>query len=244
MAVIFYFAHATYAASREWIEGECINANDLHDAVGIRAEELAELRKAWIIPRPTYEIYDTGISSPIASLGVRGRRRGTYYGPAIIGWLRRAAIYSRLYPPRQLPDALKSWLEDDFRAALLAQSDAAARFGWSHLFEGGGLSPHRFKAVATQLWHEWLGGGWAVCLKRFSGHDVVTKDIEVERIPALLECQAPVADLIDAMLRFDEIIRPFAPFERPISSRYRVIDKVVADHDLRWPSQPTEKIAA
>lgn len=244
MAVIFDFAHATYAASREWIERECTHANELHDAVGISAEELAELRKAGIIPRPTYEIFDTGISSPIAWLGVHGRRKGTYYGPAIIGWLRRAAIYSRLYPPHQLRDALRRWLEQDFRSALVAQSDAAAKFGWSHLFKGGELSPHRFQAAATQLWHEWLEGGWAVCLKRFSGHDVVTKDIEVERIPALLEGRAPAADLIDAMLRFDEIIQPFAPFERPISSRYRVIDKVVADHDLRWPSQPTEKIAA
>jgi Family of unknown function (DUF6058) len=239
MTVEFEFSGEVYAESKDWIERECIDARVLHTAVGIRADELADLKAAGIIPEPTYEIYDTGIISPVASLGISGRHLATYYGPAVVGWLRRSAVYRRHYPIERLRSALRAWLDRDFHGALIAYSDAASQFGWSHLFEAGTLVPERFASAATRLWEEWLAGGWAVCLNRFSGYDVVNKDVELERIPKLAEQSRDGScgpELIDSMLRFDSIVRAFAPFERPMSSRCRVIDQVVLEQDLPWPS--------
>src|ERR1043165_4156273 len=83
--VVFDFDGAVYVDSCRWIADECTGATDLHTAVGIDLAEFAALETAGIIPRPTYEIYDTGIVSPVASLGAAGHRHGIYYGPAIIG---------------------------------------------------------------------------------------------------------------------------------------------------------------
>ena len=231
----FEFSRDLYEASRRWIEAECISSETLPDAVGISAAELADLAAARVVPRATYEIYDSGIVSPVASLGTRGRELGTHYGIAIVGWLRRAAAFQRSGGIGNVGSALRGWLDGDFQAALLAQSNVAAQFGWAHLFQGGELQQDRFAQAAAILWDEWLGGGWAVCLNNFSGYDVVTKDIELERIPALVERGAG-PQLVDAMLRFDSVVRPFAPFERPMSSRRRVIDLVAADADIPWPA--------
>jgi hypothetical protein len=231
----FEFAQELYEASRRWIDAECVNAEDLPDAVGVGSDELAQLVAAEVVPRATYAIYDSGIISPVASLGAAGRLLGTYYGIAIVGWLRRAAAYQRKLGTGGVAAALRDWLEQDFRAALLAQSEVAADFGWSRLYQNRELLPDAFASAATTLWDEWLGGGWAVCLNHFSGYDVVTKDIELERIPTLVE-RGGGPNLINAMLRFDSIVRPFAPFERPMSSRRRVIDLVAASGDIAWPA--------
>ena len=122
---------------------------------------------------------------------------------------------------------------------MLAQSEAASRFGWSRLFDGGTLRPDRFAAAAARLWSEWLAGGWAVRLNQSNGHDVVAKDIELKRIRLLVGAInvgiCSETDLIDAMLRFDAVVRPFAPFERPMSNRRRVIDMIARDCDILWP---------
>jgi len=67
----------------------------------------------------------------------------------------------------------------------------------------------------------------------------VSKDLELERIPALAAAMKGQSgggdDLVEAMLRFDRIVRPFAPFERPMSSRRRVIDLVALERGIAWP---------
>jgi Family of unknown function (DUF6058) len=67
---------------------------------------------------------------------------------------------------------------------------------------------------------------------------VVIKDLELERIPALAEQSSLNAGvtpgLIDAMLRYDSVVRPFAPFERGMSSRRRVIDDIADRFGLPW----------
>jgi hypothetical protein len=237
--VEFEFDRRLYHDSRRWIESECISADALHAVVGIAHADLDDLHSAGIVPRATYQIYDTGIVSPVASLGRPGRALGTYYGIAVIGWLARASAYRGRYGLDQLASRLRAWVERDFRTALLAQAETAAQFGWSRVFEAGRLQPQAFDGAAATLWSEWLDGGWVVCLNQFSGYDVVSKDLELERIPALaaaMKEQPGVGDdLLEAMLRFDRIVRPFAPFERPMSSRRRVIDTVALECGIVWP---------
>ena len=239
MVIAFDFDPRLYEDSVRWIQSECVAVDELHAAAGIARRDLDDALAAGVIPRPTYQLYDCGIASPVASLGVTGRLFGTYYGPAVVGWLRRASVYRARYGINRLPDRLREWVERDFREALLAQAESASQFGWSHLFEGGNLVPHAFNEAAEKLWTEWLDGGWVVCLNEFSGYDVVSKDLELERIPALAAAMKGQSgdgdDLVEAMLRFDRIVRPFAPFERPMSSRRRVIDLVALERGIAWP---------
>jgi hypothetical protein len=233
------FSHSLFLASCAWIHRECTSADLLAEAVGISPAELLELGSAGVIPAATYSIYESGIISPITSIGDDDRLVESYYGPAIVTWLRRAAVHRRIFGRQQLSRSLEDWWHRDFRAALISQAGDASRFGWTHLFEDGQLNSSLCDRAAADLWREWMGGGWAVCLRRFSGYDVVTKDLELNRIPILADEREgdPTADLrlIDAMLRYDAVVRPFAPFERPISSRRRVTDSIAQRFGLPWP---------
>jgi hypothetical protein len=236
MVATFEFDRRLYENSIRWIESECISADALPAVVGIALREFDEIQSAGVVPIPTYKLYDAGIISPVASLGTTGRALGTYYGIAVVGWLRRASVYRARHGLDRLAPALREWVRGDFRRALREQAETASQFGWARLFEDGRLVPCAFAAAAETLWSEWLDGGWAVCLNQFSGDDVVSKDIETERIPALAARDSQSDALVEAMLRFDRIVRPFAPFERPMSSRCRVIDGIATECGIAWPA--------
>jgi|GEM_PF-2054776 len=225
--------------TRAWVAEACTPDEDLAEAVGIAPPTLDQLRGSGLVPAATYELSPRGVASPVARMGeaLRGPR---YYGPALVAWLRRCAAHLEVRGPEGVQTSLLDWLRADLARALRGNATEARLFGWAHLFDSQGrLDEAALDQAARQLWDEWLGGGWAVCLHRFDGHHVVVKDIELERIPALarrLESdRAVLPELIDAMLRYDSVARPFAPFERGMSSRRRVIDNVANALTLPWP---------
>ena len=99
MVIAFDFDPRLYEDSVRWIQSECVAVDELHAAAGIARRDLDDALAAGVIPRPTYQLYDCGIASPVASLGVTGRLFGTYYGPAVVGWLRRAFSVSTISTP-------------------------------------------------------------------------------------------------------------------------------------------------
>ncbi|MES1158329.1 MAG: DUF6058 family natural product biosynthesis protein, partial [Terricaulis silvestris] len=110
----------------------------------------------------------------------------------------------------------------DFRHALLRQAEDARTHAWSHLFDAHGvLDEPALDVEVGGLCSDWLGGGWAVCLQRWHGHHVVTKNLERARIAAMTDggrrdlSDAERIALLDAIARLDAVMLPFAPYERP-----------------------------
>lgn len=210
-----------FVRSRAYIEDTATPREALAAASGVSETDLTAIEAAGALPAPTYVLFKDAIRSPIRTLGEPPRDGGrAYYCPSVLHWLRRARLLAPETPG--LLDRLTAWFADDFAAALQAQGLDARRYSWSHLYGANGAISHKaLTQEVERLSADWMTGGWAVCLRRWNGHHVVTKDLERARIAALTENAMRQLDsherqgLFDAIERLDSVMLPFAPHERP-----------------------------
>lgn len=109
---------------------------------------------------------------------------------------------------------------------------SAAPIAFPHCFTSSG-KVHAEHAVrqAGEEWASWLDGGYAVCLRAFTGASCVKK----ESLGGLLKRHIadPVAwpmtpaESLDACAKLSALILPFAPWERPTGTPGRTIDVIV-----------------
>ncbi|MBW8726238.1 MAG: hypothetical protein JF625_13910 [Inquilinus limosus] len=166
-----------------------------------------------------------------------------WFGAAVLPWARRAADSTQ-----PLPELAMQFRQDfaaDFRQALLASE--GRRFGWTELFDvAGAIDEAAFAKAADEIWEEsWLGGAYAVCLRRFDGRHLVTKLVERSRIRALTEegakptlSPAEAEQVTAAMARLDAVLTPFAPHERPRGTPGLWIDRIAERYGLPHPAAP------
>ncbi len=221
-----------YPRARAYVEATATPRESLAAASGISERDLAAIEAAGALPNPTYVIFVNAVRSPIRTLGEPTDDGGAeYYCPAVLSWLRRAAL---IWPSEPgLSERLKSWFAGSLRNALQAQATAARQFAWSHLFgANGAISEAALEQEAGSLHANWMNGGWAVCLRRWNGDHVVTKDLERARIGALTQDAMRELNteerlqLLDAIERLDSVILPFAPHERPHGTPGLFIDRM------------------
>ena len=209
-------------AYEDSVRGFSLNASpsmELHAAAGIARRDLDDGLGGGVIPRPPIDCTTAKCASPVASLGVTGRLLGPITDLPLLDGCAEHPCTGRDTALISFQIACGSGWTGDFREALLAQARAPRNSAGRICSQGGRLVPHAFDEATAKLWTEWLDGGWVVCLNEFSGYDVVSKDLELERIPALAAAMKGQSgggdDLVEAMLRFPTDRRPFAPFERP-----------------------------
>jgi hypothetical protein len=222
-----------HAPSRAYVEATATPREALAAAAGVSGDDLAAIDAAGALPAPTYLLFDNAIRSPIRTLGEPPANGGhAYYCPSVLNWIRRAALMRPGEPG--LLDRLQSWFAADFREALEAQTSDARRYAWSHLFSAdGAVNDNALTTQLAALHAEWLNGGWAVCLRRWNGHHVVTKDLERARIGAITEngerddlsAEERLA-LFNAIERLDSVMLPFAAYERPHGTPGLFIDRM------------------
>lgn len=220
------------ARARAYIEAIATPREALAAASGLTDQELEAIEAAGALPTPTYVVFENAIRSPIATLGeppANGGRR--YYCPSVVHWVRRAKLFGveRL----DLLERLQAWFADDFAAALKSQAADARLHAWSHVFDANGeLIAGAFADQVRSLCADWMNGGWAVCLRRWNGYHVVTKDLERARIGALTEDATRDLNaterqtLFDAIERLDSVMLPFAPHERPNGTPGLFVDRM------------------
>lgn len=205
-----------FERSRAYVETTCTPRELLAAASAVDEATLHTLEQAGGMPAPTYTVFDGAIRSAIRELGNPPNQGGrAFYAPAVVAWLRRAVLLDAR--------ALQAWFAESFEAALVAQAIDARAQGWTRLFApGGSLERDALTAEVQSLHADWLNGGWAVCLRRWNGYHVVTKDLERARIGAITAdgtretLSAPERSALrDAIERLDAVMLPFAPFERP-----------------------------
>lgn len=222
-----------YANSRAYIEATATPREALATATGVSERDLAQIEAAGALPAPTYVVFDNAIRSPIRTLGEPPANEGrAFYCPSVLHWLRRAALMQPSTPG--LLDRLHTWFAADFREALRAQAHDARRYAWAHLFgDSSTINETTFAEQVATLHAEWLNGGWAVCLRRWNGCHVITKDLERARIGAITEngeretlsAEERLA-LFNAIERLESVMLPFAPYERPHGTPGLFIDRM------------------
>jgi hypothetical protein len=221
-----------FARSRTYIEAIATPREALAVASGVSDKELAAIEAAGALPTPTYVVFKNAIRSPIRVLGEPPAQGGrAFYCPSVLHWVRRAKLIGVNRP--DLLERLHAWFSDDFANALAAQTADARLHAWSHLFAASGeIVPNALSEQVRTLCSEWMNGGWAVCLRRWNGYHVVTKDLERARIGALTEDAtrelnaAERQTLFDAIERLDSVMLPFAPHERPHGTPGLFVDRM------------------
>lgn len=218
---------------------------ELAAASGLGAAELSDLERAGVVPQPTYRVGEGWVESAIGHCGrPDGPPVETYYGPAVVAWLQRAAVLARLEAP-DVRTAMLDWLARDLAEALAKAGADAEKYGWSHVLRDGRPDRALVRAEVDSYWAGWMRGGWAVCLRRFDGHHLAVKEIERRRLAAftrdwtVADLGGPVAlAVVDAMRRLDSVLMPFAPCERATGTPGLYLDRTGAQYGLPWPVGP------
>lgn len=240
----------------DYVRRHCMTPSALAQAAGLTEGRLRELIAARCLPGPAY-VLDPSLTarSAIRSEALTPRPE-EWFGAAVLPWACRAA--ESALPLPALADRLREDFAADFRRALLASEGRA--YGWAELFDAAGdIDEAAFAKALDEIWDEnWLGGAYAVCLRRFDGHHLVTKLVERSRIRALTEegtrpvlTPAEAEQVTAAMARLDAVITPFAPHERPHGTPGLWIDRIADRYGLphpkgagREPAAPVDSAAA
>lgn len=238
----------TYAIL-DYVRRHCLQPSALARAAGLAETRLRELIAARCLPGPTYVLSPAlTVRSAIRSEALAPQAE-EWFGAAVLPWARRAA--ESMLPLSELADRLRRDFAADFRRALLASEGRA--YGWTELFDAAGAIDEAGLAKALdEIWEEnWLGGAYAVCLRRFDGPHLVTKLVERSRIRALTAegtkpalTPAEAAAVTAAMARLDAVITPFAPHERPHGTPGLWIDRIAARYGLPHPKEAGREPAA
>ncbi len=223
-----------FARSRAYVETTATPREKLAVAIGVDQAVIEAIAADGAMPTATYTIYDNAIVSPIATLGTvaEGAAGRDYFCPSVLGWLKHAALLHQS-KHATLP-ALNEAFAESFRSALRRQVMRARAYAWAHLFDASGaLKEDAVDEEVRTLSADWMNGGWAVCLRRWDGHHVVTKDLERAWIgvitdDARAESLAPTDGhaLRDAIARLESVTLPFAPHERPNGTPGLFIDRM------------------
>lgn len=153
-----------------------------------------------------------------------------WYAPAALYWIRRGLLALRTgITAQEAARRNKDHFERQFVNALAAEPLAPHAFPTA--FAEGRVDLNSARAIAATEWDSWRYGGYAVCLRSFTGTTCVQK----EALGAFLRSQrqgegdqASDDDVLDLVERLDLLLLPFAPFQRPTGTPGVAVDRVLA----------------
>ena len=232
------------AALKTYVQHHFVEMDTLARASRFTPSQIEALIKAKAIPEPAYSIWPNGaFSSPIG--GRYGQPSGTpvnWYSADAIWWLRNAMILDAA------PEVVSATFQAAFCAQFLQrlQQIPEAILGYSECYRNGRLEPELAHSLASREWQDWAHGGYAVCLRKWNVHSLVTKTIERARIITITDAgRKPVlsdlerAHLLQAMERLDAVLLPFAPHQRPFGTPGLWIDAMLVHYGLGHPDTPS-----
>jgi hypothetical protein len=211
----------------------------LAQAVGISAGDLADLIDAGCGPGVIYAFSDRhGWWSALDGhldgyAGPPPEEAERWFAPAAVWGFRRAVLARRRgVSPRDAARQNQAAFVEDFLSAL--RHFPEARHGFADCFDRtGSIMDTVARAQAAQEWTAWIKGGYAVCLRIFTGETCVRK----ESLGAWLK--AHIADpegtpmtagqALSMCENLAQLMLPFAPWQRPGCTPGLTIDRLVSD---------------
>jgi hypothetical protein len=159
-----------------------------------------------------------------------------WYSPAAAWGLRRARLARR--GGASTADAAarnRARFQNDFVAALDAVPEAANAFR-SCFGADGAVDRAATEAQAGEEWSAWLKGGYAVCLRIFTGGTCVAKESLAATLKRHIADPAnhPLADdeILAMCERLAQLMLPFSPWERPGCTPGVTIDRLLRELSL------------
>lgn len=150
-----------------------------------------------------------------------------WYAPAAAYWLRRALLAMRdgasaAEAARMNHDHFVS----GFVTALENEPLALVPFGDAMV--DGSINPVAARQRASAEWADWINGGYAVCLRSFTGQTCVEKEALGHYLRRADPDGANDLVLLDLVERLSALMLPFAPFQRPGGTPGFAVDRLLA----------------
>lgn len=216
--------------TRRYVERWFWTLEALADAVGITSDQALELIDAGCAPGPIYMLGGQGWWS---ALGDDPMPAGeAWYAPGATWWLRRAVRACRTgASPVEAAEIAREGFVTAFTAALGRIPDAAMAF--PDCFVAGMIDPDAARVAACQEWQSWIDGGYGVCLRVFTPDSCIAKEsLGAAMKAALASGSYDTAVLLDQAEALAGLILPFAPWQRPVGTPGRTIDRLLAEQKL------------
>jgi hypothetical protein len=184
-----------------------ISLEQLATQTQVSAERITDLIAAECVPPHAYDITgEITISSAFGAFRQPMTPRRVY-PPSLMAWIRRAEPLAREIGLERAARQIRTEFLTPIAKAL----------------------PNRWPGGPEEAWALLRDGSWGLCLKEITPQNAITK--ESVRI-AVAAHGAPAQDgpepLRAEIAKYDAVTLPFAPHERPESSRSREIDPVRA----------------
>jgi hypothetical protein len=215
--------------------------DQLARAVGISAHELSDLIDAGCGPGAIYAFSNrhgwwSALDGHVDGHdGPPPMEAGRWFAPAAVWGFRRAVLARR--QGASLEEAARrnqALFVDEFIGAL--ERFPEARHGFADCFDRNGLIDAVARARAADEWSAWIKGGYAVCLRIFTGETCVRKESLGAWLKAHIadpECHPMTAEeILSVCERLAQLMLPFAPWQRPRCTPGVTIDWLLADLGL------------
>lgn len=220
------------AEARRYVERWFWTLDALADSVGATPDEVAALIAAGCAPGPIYvQVAEGGWWSALG--GTMPPPPGEpWYAPGAAWGLRRAILSRRGgASPAQAAAANRARFVRAF-VAEVGRVDGAER-AFPRCFARGRVDEDAAAIVAAEEWESWIAGGYGVCLRVFTAATCIAKEtLGAAMKAALAEGDGDMADLLDQAEALAGLILPFAPWQRPVGTPGRTIDRLLDEQGL------------
>lgn len=203
----------------------------LAEAVGVTPARIGRLIAAGCAPGPIYAHDGKAWWSALGSEGPAPAGEH-WYSPGAAWGLRQAELASRTgATPEAAAAMLRERFADAFVAALAVQRHARAAF--PRCFANDAVDPRTARQAAHDEWASWLGGGYGVCLRVFTAETCVAKEaLGAWLKAAVAEPGYDAATVLAEAEALAGLILPFAPWQRPVGTPGRTIDRLLLEQGL------------
>ncbi|MEO8375393.1 MAG: DUF6058 family natural product biosynthesis protein [Sphingomonas bacterium] len=210
----------------------------LAQAVGISANDLGELIDAGCSPGAIYAFSSRyGWWSALAGHidgheGPPPPEAERWFAPAAVWGFRRAILAQRRgASPEEAARQNAALFTEEFIEAL--ERVPGVRFGFADCFGPHGLVDTVARARAAEEWAAWIEGGYAVCLRIFTGETCVRKESLGAWLKAYIadpeRHQLTAEAALSICEKLAQLMLPFAPWQRPRGTPGVTIDRLIAD---------------
>lgn len=152
-----------------------------------------------------------------------------FYSPAALWWCRRALMEVRRgKSPSAAALSNRRRFVDTFVEKVGSEPFAGRAF--PSAFANGSLDNAAARKVAEGEWGDWIGGGYGVCLRRFTAETCIRKEALGRRIKDHFEHDDRLSDdiLFDLVEQLESLLLPFAPWERESCTPGKTVDRSLA----------------
>ena len=218
------------AESLDYIRAHFLTLGQLADWTGVPPGAISSYIAYRCIPRESYTVSRVAEIESFFGHITGAREVVRYYAPSHVQWVLDTSRAARLQPLEQIAAARRDAFCRDY-------AEEARRIGADL------LRPDELETLAQQEYESWLDGTYGLCTRTATATDIARKEISILRIKQLTNggtkaaiSQADRDALQAAMTILDDVASPFAPHERPHSSRAKWIEAIARMPGTERPS--------